>query len=378
MDTEDKLALLGQQAQFDLSCACGTDSARTKGLDGRWIYPAALPNGRRMPVLKVLMNNACERNCLYCPQRANRANRRVGFSPDEMARLFDKLHRAHLVMGLFLSSAIVGHVRSSMDRLLATAAILRRRYRFHGFIHLKILPGAERAQVEEAITLANRVSINVEAPGQQALSRIAAMKDFQREIMTRIQWIAELLALGRSLCSGQTTQFVVGAAKEADREILHLSDQLYRLHGLKRVYFSAFQPVMDTPLETKTPTPFMREHRLYQADFLLRKYGFLYEDIPFDDQGLLDLEQDPKTQWAEQNREIFPLEINKAPKELLLRIPGLGPITVGRILKRRREQHFTNAEELRQLSPTAKKAAPFLLLNGKKARLEEPDQLSFW
>ena len=364
---EQKLSLLGDNAQFDLSCACSADPPRLRGPQDRWIYPAVLPNGKRVHTLKVLLDNSCHNDCAYCAQRAGRDTRRDRFTPEELARLFDQMHRAGLARALFLSSGLGGNVVRTMDRMIATVEIVRRRYAFRGFVHLKILPGAQYAQVERASQIAQRLSINLEAPGKKRLAALSGSKNFQSDILMRMWWIAKLVHERKFLAKGHTTQFVVGASGESDREIAQAASRLYQDYRLTRAYYSKFNPVAQTPLENHPPAPFMREHRLYQVDFLLRKYDFPFSDIPFESDGNLSLQVDPKTAWARLHPERFPLEVNRADREELLRVPGLGPLTVQRILETRAQQKIRSLSDLKKLNPRAGQAADYLLFCGKKA-----------
>ncbi len=372
MTAGQKLSLLGDNARFDLSCACSADPPRRRGANGSWIYPAVLPDGRRVHTLKVLLDNACHNDCAYCAQRAGRDTRRDRFRPEELARLFDQMNRAGLVKALFLSSGLGGNAVRAMDRMIETVEIVRRRYAFRGFVHLKILPGAQYAQVERAAHLAQRISINLEAPGEKRLAAISESKNFQSDILKRMWWIAKLVRERKSLAKGHTTQFVVGAGDESDREISRAACRLYQDYRLTRAYYSKFNPVLHTPLENRQPAPFMREHRLYQVDFLLRRYDFPFEDIPFEPDGNLSLQEDPKTAWARLHPERFPLEVNQAEKEELLRVPGLGPVTVQRILETRTRQKIRSPADLKKLNSRAGPAAGYLLFCGKKA----PQQVS--
>jgi predicted DNA-binding helix-hairpin-helix protein len=371
---ERKLSLLGAQAQYDLSCACGGSAPRQPGLDGRWIYPAALPNGQTINMLKVLLDNSCTNDCRYCAQRAGSNIRRERFNPDELAKAFVAMYQAGKVAALFLSSGLGSNPVRTMDRMLATAEILRQRYRYRGFMHLKIMPGAEFAQIERAAKLAQRLSINLEAPGPDRLKKLSGHKDFSHDILQRLRWIATLVQTRAGIVKGHTSQFVVGAAGESDREIVDTTNNLYRELSVSRVYYSAFQPVAGTPLGDASPTPLMREHRLYQADFLLRKYGFSSHEIPFSKDGNLSLKEDPKTTWAQMHPEFFPLEINRAEKEKLLRVPGLGLISVTRIIAGRTASRIREANDLRRLSKTADLAIPYLLFNGRRGS----GQLALW
>jgi predicted DNA-binding helix-hairpin-helix protein len=283
-----------------------------------------------------------------------------------LARLFDQMYRAGLVRALFLSSGLGGNPVRTMDRMIAAVEIVRRRYAFRGFVHLKVLPGVQFAQVERASQIAQRISINLEAPGAKRLAALSGSKNFQSDILTRMWWIAKLVHEKRFLAKGHTTQFVVGASGESDREIARAAVRLYQDYHLTRAYFSKFNPVPRTPLENHPPAPFMREHRLYQVDFLLRKYNFPFGDIPFESDGNLSLRVDPKTALARLHPEWFPIEINRADREELLRVPGLGPLTVKRILQTRAQQKIRSLSDLKKLNPRAGQAADYLLFCGKK------------
>ncbi len=365
VNTRDKLQALAQAAQFDLSCACGGPQKRTLGNDGLWIYPAALPNGQTMPVLKVLQSSGCERNCTYCIERNGGRGSRICFSPDDLAREFMKMVRARLVGGLFLSSAIMGSPTATMDRMLATVERVRFQHSFFGYIHLKIIPGAQETQIERAMELANRVSINLEAPNEERLAAIAPGKNFHDQLKGTMRFIGDNLGREGMRCKSQTTQFVVGAAGEQDRETISTLWESYEEANLARGYFSAFQPVSGTPLEDIAPAPAMREHRLYQVDFLFRKYEFKIDDIIFDDEENLSLIEDPKTIWAGRHPEVFPMEINDVERRELLRVPGLGPIAVDRILERRRISRICELDVLKRITPRWRTAAPYMLFNGK-------------
>jgi predicted DNA-binding helix-hairpin-helix protein len=267
-----------------------------------------------------------------------------------------------------------------MDRMLATVELVRRRYQFKGYVHLKLLPGITRSQVERAGQIAQRVSVNLEAPNSQRLSQIAPFKH-RDELLNPMRWANEFMRAdpdrasggkGSWAPSGQTTQFVVGAADESDHEILTTVSHLYRKVDLHRAYFSAFQPVRGTPLEEHAFTPAWREHRLYQCDFLFRQYDFQFDELVFDEQGHLPREADPKTLWAQTHPEFFPIEVNRASRKALLRVPGIGPRSVRRILNVRRDTHFRSLRDLRKTGAVAGRAAPFVLLDGKRPEVQLP------
>ena len=376
MDLMQKVETLGEAAQYDLCGATVSTDHRRRDRFDRSVYPASLPNGKRIRVLKVLQTNICEKRCGYCGIRASRDVPRASFEPEELARAFDRIHRAGIVDGLFLSSGVCHGADRAQDRMIATVELIRQRYDFTGYVHLKILPGASEAHIERAVQLAQRVSVNLEAPNPERLAVIAPHKDYFRELSEPMHFARRLIdeSGGRLAPAGQSTQFVVGAAGEPDREILSTSARLYGELGLARAYYLAFNPVPGTPLDGLPPTPKWREHRLYQADWLLRFYGFTYDDLVFDPQGNLLREIDPKLMHARSHPERFPVEVNRASRQALLHVPGLGPRSVARILRWRRQGTLRDLEHLKKAGAVAERAAPYVLLDGKRP----PHQLTYW
>jgi predicted DNA-binding helix-hairpin-helix protein len=346
-----------------------------------FIHLAALPNGRRMPLLKTLLTSACERDCYYCTFRAGHDIRRATFKPEELAQTFLKLYQARIAEGLFLSSGMAGGGVRTQDRLLDTADILRNRLGFKGYLHLKIMPGAQRAQVERAMQLADRVSINLEAPNSERLAHLAPHKAFLDELFEPLKWV-EAIRQSQPAYKGwngrwpsTTTQFVVGGVGESDLELLSTTAYLHQQVRIARAYFSKFSPVEGTPLEDVAPANPWREHRLYQASFLLRDYGFDLEELPFSMEGNLPLEKDPKAIWAQANLAENPLEINRADRQELLRVPGIGPKGVQAVLAARGSGGLRSLSDLRRiLGRQVNRAAPFVLIDGKRT----PQQLHFW
>ncbi len=378
MDWLQKLALLSQDEGLEVDaepnptdeslppCHTGRSTlTATRLLDH--ISHVTLQGGRKIPVLKVLLTSVCEYNCAYCPFRAGRDFRRATFQPEELARAFLQIYNAGLVKGLFLSSGIAGGGIRTQDRLIATAEVLRNKLGFQGYLHLKLMPGAEPAQVERAVALASRVSINLEMPGNQYLEHWAPRKVPQNRLLEPLQ-LAHQAALNQQYHPYRrwvslSTQFVVGIG-ETDAELLQTTAYLYRQLGLSRVYYSAFRPIEDTPLEDHPAESPQRALRLYQASFLLRDYGFRFDELPLNPDGRLALEVDPKTAWA-QRYLTQPLEVNRASREELLRIPGIGPKSAQAIIRARRMSRLRDLQQLRQLGVNTERAAPYLLLDGR-------------
>ncbi len=369
-----KIKTLGEAAKYDVCSAC-TKEGRTRSPLDKWIYPSPLPDGRTVYLLKILLKNTCLNNCLYCANRRDRKFEKTSFTSEEMARLFMELYSQRKVNGLFLSSALGNDAIKTQSQMNKAVEVLRQRYKFNGYIHLKILPSSTFSQVSEAVRLATRVSINLESPTENNLKSIAPDKSFQ-ENMKRIEWVNLLTGKETNLApAGSTTQFIVGGAGETDKELINFSFKLYRNYKIRRAYFSAFQPVDNTPLEKLPPTPLMREHRLYQADFLIRRYGFSTEEILFDEENNLSLNLDPKLTWALVHPEKFPVEINTADFSTLIRIPGIGPVSARKIIKMRNKRRIRTFEEIRSTGAWTKRAENFILINGKKAVTPLPRQL---
>jgi predicted DNA-binding helix-hairpin-helix protein len=392
LDFSEKLELLGSGASDEVACqSCAVnpnatvvthralepiapDAIQPRSRDLKPWLTTVIQGGRRMPIVKTLMTSACEKDCFYCPTRRGRNSlRRVTFKPEELASGFDQIRSKGLAEGIFLSSGVIGGGTRTMEKTIAATEILREKYGFRGYIHLKLMPGAEKAAIERALQLADRVSVNLEAPSTERLARLSSTKQFADELLAPLKLAHELINSNPEYTrKTMTTQFVAGAADETDREILGTAARLYRELELARVYYSAFRPILDTPLENHAPTPPLRAHRLYQTDFLLRCYGFAYDDLFFDEQGNLPTQHDPKLTWAMRHPERFPLEVNRVSREELVRIPGIGPQSADRILSMRRIRPVCAIEELQRLGADAKRAAPFILLDGKQPAHQLP------
>lgn len=344
-DTHEKLSILSQDSQYDLACACGVNEtdARRRSRDDRWIYPVTFENGRKTFLFKTLVSNECLNDCRYCPLRVGIDSRRCSLTPEETAKAFLEYYRARRVQGIFLTSGMTNTPDDSMDRIIATADILRRGG-FRGYMHLKVIPGASDTAIEAAVSLASAVSINIETAGEEHFRKLSNSKNYLDDIIRPMKLISKLTQPeARYSRVHQTTQFVVGASDETDSEIVKYSWGLYKRLGLNRVYFSAYQRGLGEeglPGERSALSNadlLNREHRLYQTDWLIRKYGFSDGEIPFECDGNLSLTTDPKELWAMRHPEQFPIDINRADKFELLRVPGLGPVTVNRILRIRKD-----------------------------------------
>jgi len=368
-DTYQKLSLLAQDSRFDLAGSCAKDSrgrGRRRGPLGRWIYPVVLPQGQRMTLFRTLLSNVCFNDCAYCPLRAEEDPPRVSLRPEEVAQAFMAYFRQGWVHGLFLSSGVIGTPDLTMELLIKTAEILRRKEGFRGYIHLKVIPGASPGSVEEAARWADALSLNIEAPGEKWLKKLSQKKSAE-EILQGIKFIAHLRQKNPKYKLSQTTQFVIGAAGETDAELIRYTEALYQRLGLNRVYFSAYQPGCgknDLPGEilARQQDLLTREHRLYQVDFLLRKYGFSAREIPLQD-GFLPLDKDPKEAWAEAHPEYFPVNVNQASYNELLRVPGIGPTLAKRILQRRREAKLRSLDGLLPQRKLLAKASRYVIFS---------------
>ena len=370
-DTHEKLEILSTDAQYDLACACNTnkDEHRRRSKDGKWIYPITLPNGGKSTLFKTLMSNSCSNDCRYCPLREQMDIRRCSLMPEETARVFLDYYSQKKVFGLFLSSGVLYTPDRTMDRLNSVARILRQKHKFKGYIHLKIIPGASNAAIEDALSLASAVSLNIETPGQKNLEKLSNKKRYIQDIIEPIKLISRLTGRdARYERVRQTTQFIVGAAGEKDNEIVKYMYGLYDRLKMHRVYFSAYQRGLgddslshEQPIHKNPTDILMREHRLYQVDFLLRKYGFNESDIIFDNNGNLSLTTDPKETWAINHPEVFPVNINNASRQSLLQVPGLGPVTVKRILERRRQGRISDIRDIGRPGIRLNKAREYLV-----------------
>jgi len=332
---------------------------------------AKMSGGKTIPLLKSMITSVCERNCKYCSFRSGRDFRRATFTPDEMADTFLDLFQKNIAKGLFLSSGIAGGGVRIQDKIIDTAEILRTKKKFDGYLHMKIMPGAEYDQIKHLMKWADRVSINLEAPNPERLDVLAPLKNFGEELFSRLKWVESIRKNQdpkqnwKQKWPSLTTQMVIGPSGENDVEILKTSDYLIKNFKLARIYYMTFTPVVNTPFENLPAENPVRGHRLYQASFLLRDYGFTFEDFSFNDQGHLDLNHDPKKYWAENNLKGSPIEINQASREELLKIPGIGPKRVEMISRYRKQKKIQSVEDLKMLGISIESVAQYILLNGK-------------
>jgi putative DNA modification/repair radical SAM protein len=397
MDTQRKLAILADAAKYDASCASsGTtkrDSTGGRGIgstEGAGICHSYAPDGRCISLLKILLTNYCLYDCLYCINRVTSNVPRARFTVDEVVQLTLDFYRRNCIEGLFLSSGIIRSADYTMEQVVEVARVLREEHDFRGYIHLKTIPEASPELLARAGRYADRLSINIELPTNEGLAALAPEKDGQaiRRSMARLRiHIDDAKAAAKPVAptsqpavkpkrakaprfapAGQSTQMIVGADAANDRAILATSATLYGSYGLKRVYYSAFSPIPDAScaLPLSAP-PLVREHRLYQADWLMRFYGFAHDEIVGAESGLLALDIDPKLAWALAHRERFPVDLNRAPKEMLLRVPGLGVTSVKRLLQARRGRTL-RIDDLSRLNVPLKNVLPFVTLPGHGTR----------
>lgn len=391
MELQRKLELLADAAKYDASCAssgaASKDSRGAKGMGstgGVGVCHSYTPDGRCVSLLKVLLTNACIYDCHYCINRRSSNVKRARFTPDEVVAITLEFYKRNCIEGLFLSSGIIRNADYTMEMVVEVARRLRLEHHFRGYIHLKTIPEASPALIEMAGRYADRISLNIELPSEQSIATLAPEKSLARtqEAMGHIRNKIDERYAGKlkqgapkppPFATGQSTQMIVGADDSSDALILNRANTLYTGYKLRRVYYSGYSPIPEpSPLLPLKPPPLVREHRLYQADWLLRFYGFKVEEIVNDQAPNLDLALDPKLSWALRNRGLFPLDINRAPRELLLRIPGLGVRNAERILQARRFTRLRLADLIR-LRVAMKKVLPFIITADHRPRLLDLD-----
>ena len=396
-DVYEKIQILGGMAGDDVLAP--SQSGTSPRGQGKWVgkgvtgpysapdkrplagvYRASMPNGKFINLMRVMFTDFCMMDCAYCPNSIYVPRKRYAFKVDELANAFMELHRRHTVAGLFLSSGIAGSGSKTTERMVQVVEVLRKKHNFKGYVHLKVMPGAEYQYVEAAHRLGTRLSVNIETPTAEAMKRISPHKDFENGILAPMSWINQLTQTSSGGAVGQATQFVVGAAEESDADIFQRVDQLYGDWNLKRVYYAAFRPASDTPMEEHPPVPPMREHRLYQMDWLKRIYRYSNDelDLAFDRSGFLPLDEDPKTAIALENLDTFPVDLNTATQEQLLRVPGLGPTSAQRIVDNRQHHSIDNWRDLQVMGVVRKRAWPFVIFPGQRPPSAKQLKLDFF
>lgn len=379
-ETLDKLTILADAAKYDVSCASSGVERKNSGGIGNsaamGICHTWASDGRCVSLLKVLMTNNCVYDCAYCVNRQSNDVPRASFTPEEIAKLTIEFYRRNYIEGLFLSSAVEHNPNSTMERIVKVLQLMRREYHFSGYIHVKAIPGADPLLIKEAGYLADRMSVNMELATEEGLKLLAPQKPLKKlllpmkDIQTGIHHAKDdkkYFSHAKSFVpAGQSTQMIVGATRETDRAILFRSENLYNQFDLKRVYYSAYMPVNSGDLlpSVQTQPPLEREHRLYQADWLLRFYKFTASEILTDSDLNLDLDFDPKMIWALRNMDYFPMEVNKVPYEMLLRIPGIGLQSARRIVTQRNAK-TVDYDSLKKMGVVLKRARFFITCKGK-------------
>ena len=376
MTVQEKLEILADAAKYDASCASsGAKRAGTgKGIghsDGMGICHSYTPDGRCVSLLKILLTNYCNYDCAFCVNRVSSDIKRARFTPDEVATLTMNFYKRNYIEGLFLSSGVIQSPDYTMEQLVQVARLLRETHEFGGYIHLKAIPGASQALLDEAGKFADRLSANIELPTQQDLVQLAPDKKSEVIESTMGQIFERRTAAEadrqtnqrapKFAPAGQSTQMVVGATKSTDQQILTTAAHLYSDYKLRRIYYSGFSPYprADARLPLH-PVPLVREHRLYQADWLMRYYGFQASELTTTDEPNLDLQRDPKLTWALRHREFFPVDVNQATREALLRVPGIGYRNVEKVLSIRKYHRLT-LDDLRKLNVRVKSAQSFVV-----------------
>lgn len=367
MKTLDKLSILADSAKYDVSCSSsGSDEKSRFGGIGSTcnsgICHTFTSDGRCVSLLKVLLSNACIYDCAYCINRISNDRKRASFTPRELAELTINFYKRNYIEGLFLSSGIMKNEDFTMEKMIEVMKILRYEYRFDGYIHCKLIPGSAKELIQIACTLANRVSSNIELPSSKSLELLAPQKS-KTSLLSPLKTAKTLSLEKTNKPMSMSTQMIIGATSESDFDILKLSSNLYDKALLKRVYYSAYihvNNIKNLPIIPNKTPPLKREHRLYQADWLLRFYGFSYDELFDESSSNLDLSIDPKSYWALGHLELFPVDINKADKEVLIRIPGIGIRGAHKILQARKFKKL-GFEDLKNLKISTKRAKYFIL-----------------
>jgi len=383
LNVNQKLKILGAAAKFDI-CQSSSSSRKIRNINRignvtpSGLCHSVLPDGRFVCLLKVLYSNKCIHDCRYCFNSTGTKSQinKTSFEPEELAKLFLNFYIRNYVEGLFLSSGVCRNPSQTMENMIETVQILRNKYNYEGYIHLKILPGTSYSLIKEAALFADRVSLNLEAPNKSRFNELSSTKEFKTDLLTRLAWMKGFknkreyeTEQRKYIPSGFTTQYVVGAADETDLEILKMTNWCYQKLNLNRGYYSAFSPIKGTPFEEKNPIVSIREHRLYQCDWLLRIYKYNFQEIFFDEYDNIPLDKDPKIYSALKfHSELFPLEINETNYNDLLKVPGIGPISAKRIVNytKKGRNKITKFTQLKNMGVILKRAKTFITVNGRR------------
>lgn len=362
MGSLEKIQVLCDSAQYDLCDYVNHQKKSQVNLPG--IYNATGANGCQISLFKTLLTNKCKNDCKYCINQSKRNFTRIELSPDQLAKAFLNYYNSGHVNGLFLSSGIGSSEDETMEKTIETLRLLRKDYGYDDYIHLKIVPGASKDSIKRGMSLANRVSLNIEAATPDGLAELSSTKDYNKDILKRLSWINSLEKSSETYPNlTHTTQIIVGANSETDKEILERMSKIYKKSNLKGSYYSGFSPVEGTDFENKEPCSPNRTHKLYQADSLLNDYNFKLKELVFNNDEQLSLEEDPKILAAEK-MDFFPIEINKAQYNELIRVPGIGNKSARRIISIRKKYQFKNKEELKKLGVVTKRAEPYIKIKG--------------
>jgi len=380
MDINEKLRILSEAAKYDVSCSSsGGNRKNTDGGIGNsfksGLCHSFSSDGRCISLLKVLLTNFCCYDCAYCINRISNDVERAAFTPEEVADLTINFYRRNYIEGLFLSSAVFKNPNYTMELLIKTVRILREKYKFNGYIHLKAIPGADERLIHMAGLYADRMSVNIELPTREGLKLLAPqksldsifnpMKSIKNNIINNKKDLVLYKSAPKFVPAGQSTQLIIGATPDSDLSIMKLAENLYSMYKLKRVYYSAYVPVPNSPrLNGILKAPLVREHRLYQADWLLRFYGFEAKELLDENNPNLNISMDPKADWAIRNIEKFPIELNKASLKSLIRVPGIGLKSAERIIEARRVSSL-DFDHIKKLGVVMKRAKYFITCSGK-------------
>lgn len=373
MNTLEKLKVLGGGTKWDICTPAETTRVPKTECRVGAPYEAGVcrsftPDGRCVSLLKVLNTNSCVHDCKYCVHSTSSKKKTITmFEPKELADLTMQMYLRNYIEGVFLSSGVLGNSEIANQKIIDTMEILRNKHHFQGYVHLKIMPGSDKEQIKQLIEFSDRVSLNLESPTKSAFGELCSTKDYNNDVLKRLRWINDLKNKGE-ISSGFTTQMVVGAAGETDKDYLNTMWSMYKEHGLRRAYFSAFDACANTPLENGKSIPLRRENFLYRIDWMLRFYKFKFHELKtmIGDNGNLPLNIDPKLNFALQNPDKFPVDINHSSFDELIRVPGIGLAGAEKISKFTQHHKIQTIDELKEFGVRYKEAAPFIEVEGSR------------